>query len=588
MLKIHGNFIMTSMNFNTSNDTFRQLLGNGLSYKIPAFQRDYSWTEEEWEDLWQDIIAMFDGEEPEQAHYMGYLVLQSTNQKSFDVIDGQQRITTLSVIILAGLAYIQDLVESNLDIDRNSQRKTQLLNSYIGYVDPVTLLTNPKLTLNRHNDNFYQDNLVTLKKTIPQRGFNSSEHQLRKCFEWFKKHISARFGMHEQSGQDYTVMLDQMVDKLFFTVITVTDELNAFKVFETLNARGVQLSATDLLKNYLFSIVSSESDKPQNLHRLEQKWEQIVGVLGKESFTDFIRVFWNSRYKTVRKTDLFKTIRKNITNAAQVFDLISSLDSDARIYAALRDPSDDTWNKQESKILAQLMMYRVKQPLSLLMASYNAYFDQQRDLFTKILHTLDVLSFRYNVICGLPAIDQEPIYNQLAIKVSNNTINDHHAIFEALAPIYPSDDKFKQAFSDKNLKTTNTRNGKIVRHILFSLDKQKSNAALDANSEKYNLEHILPENPEDGWDAFSDNQLERFTYRIGNMALLETSINNKLGNTAYEHKKEGYAKSHITTTQSIPNHYNQWTPQSITQRQEQLAKLAATVWKVNEFNPFIK
>lgn len=97
---------MSAVNFNTSNQTLRQLLGNGLTYRVPRFQRDYSWTQDEWEDLWQDIQeTMRPG--GELAHYMGYLVLQSQDNRSFDVIDGQQRLTTLSLLALAVLKCLQ-------------------------------------------------------------------------------------------------------------------------------------------------------------------------------------------------------------------------------------------------------------------------------------------------------------------------------------------------------------------------------------------------------------------------------------------------------------------------------------------------
>jgi len=89
---------MAIMNFNTTNSTFRQLLGNGLSYHVPPFQRDYSWTDDEWDDFWQDIHGLFE-EDGELAHYMGYLVLQSSDNKRFDIIDGQQRLTTISIIL---------------------------------------------------------------------------------------------------------------------------------------------------------------------------------------------------------------------------------------------------------------------------------------------------------------------------------------------------------------------------------------------------------------------------------------------------------------------------------------------------------
>ncbi|MCI5130496.1 MAG: DUF262 domain-containing protein [Candidatus Electrothrix sp. EH2] len=94
------------MNFNTANNTFRQLMGNGLLYRVPPFQRDYSWSTDEWDDLWQDIFAT---NEEEFGHNMGYLVLQSSDSKRFDIIDGQQRITTISIMLLAAISRLHEL-----------------------------------------------------------------------------------------------------------------------------------------------------------------------------------------------------------------------------------------------------------------------------------------------------------------------------------------------------------------------------------------------------------------------------------------------------------------------------------------------
>jgi len=119
---------MAITNFNTSNQTFRKLVGNGLVYRVPMFQRDYSWTEREWEDLWQDIVAML---EPggEEGHYMEYLVLQSNDERNYDIIDGQQRITTLSRLILAILSNLHRLVALKIEPeDNNIKRKYLFLN----------------------------------------------------------------------------------------------------------------------------------------------------------------------------------------------------------------------------------------------------------------------------------------------------------------------------------------------------------------------------------------------------------------------------------------------------------------------------
>lgn len=164
---------MSATNFKTENNTYRKLIGNGLTYRIPRFQRDYSWTDEEWEDLWSDILGTVQtGGEP--AHYMGYLVLQSQDDKTFDVI-------------------------------------------------------------------------------------------------------------------------------------SVTDELNAYKVFETLNARGVRLSSTDLLKNYLFSVLNKANQHAHEMQALEDRWESMVSRLGAESFPDFLRTHWISRKTFVRQSDIFNS-----------------------------------------------------------------------------------------------------------------------------------------------------------------------------------------------------------------------------------------------------------------------------------------
>jgi uncharacterized protein with ParB-like and HNH nuclease domain len=154
------------------------LLGNGWSYRVPRFQRDDSWEESEWDDLWQDILGMLipGGE---SAHYMGYLVLQTADNRAFDVIDGQQRLTTLSLLVLAILKNLQVLVDSGIESDNNRRRIEQLRQSYIGFLDPVRLVPQSKLTRNRNNDAYYQNFLVPLAR-LPQHGIKASEHLLRK------------------------------------------------------------------------------------------------------------------------------------------------------------------------------------------------------------------------------------------------------------------------------------------------------------------------------------------------------------------------------------------------------------------------
>ena len=571
---------MATMDFNATNSTFRQLLGNGLTYRVPTFQRDYSWTEDEWDDLWQDISALFEeGSEP--SHYMGYLVLQSSSDsKQFDIIDGQQRITTISVMILAALGRLQDLVAANLDSENNAKRKEQLQNSYIGYLDPVSLVPRSKLELNRHNNRFYQTYLVSLE-SLPQRGLNASEHQLRNAFIWFKERMLVKAGASAASGRELAAFIDKLVDKLFFTVITVTDELNAFKVFETLNARGVRLSATDLLKNYLFSVISVQDTHENELKALEERWERIVGLLGSESFSEFLRVFWNSRNKLARKSDLFKTIRKCITTRDQAFQALRDLDQSAAFYAALRDPQDAIWNANEKQALEQLLLFNVRQPLAMLLACHARFFESERAVFTRIVTSVAVISFRYNVICNLQAHEQERIYNNIAWKVSTGAYTHQSDILAALREVYPDDSHFKAAFSEKELRTINSRSKKVVRYILFEIERQRSGKDFDFESSTYNLEHILPEHPSEAWSHIQEAKQDQLIYRIGNMTPLETSKNREVGNGDYASKRSVYEKSAFQITSAVAEHYETWNEQKIESRQKQLASMAAGIWKID-------
>lgn len=570
---------MATLSFNTENQTFSNLMGRPVKYRVPPFQRDYSWEEDHWDDFWQDTLSLVDSTEDE-SHYMGYLVLQSSDNATYSIIDGQQRLTTVSILILSGLDFLNQLINEGIDPQKNKTRKEEITKRYIGFIDPITLETQSKLELNRHNNTFYQTYLVLLDK-IPQRGLNSSEHKLRKAFMWFGEKIKNHIVISEGGGERLASFLLKLLDRLFFTVITVTDELNAFKVFETLNARGVRLSSTDLLKNLIFSTISNDDLHNYQFKQLEDRWERIVGALGGEALPEFLRVFWNSRNKLVRKADLFKVIKRSIVSKEQASILLRDLGYTADIYAALRDPTDSRWNINEANAIEQLNMFNVRQPIAMLMACYINYFESDRPSFTKTIKAISVISFRYNVICNLKTYEQEKLYSDIAVKIHNNIYNNTTELLNDLKTIYPDDNVFKAAFSEKSLKTTSARNKKVVRYILAEIERNVSGNAFDFNDPTYNLEHILPENPSIGWEEFDDQSFEKNVYRIGNMTLMKKNDNRDIGNLPYNKKIDSYKKSAFKITLSLNENYSNWTPSSISSRQASMAKKACSIWMIN-------
>ena len=575
---------MSATNFKTENNTYRKLIGNGLTYSIPRFQRDYSWTDVEWEDLWTDILGTIqEGGEP--AHYMGYLVLQSQDEKSFDVIDGQQRLTTLTLIVLASLKNLNRLVAEKNQPERNQQRMDQIRQTYIGYLDPVTLVSRSKLTLNRNNDSYFQTYLVPLGH-LPQRGFRASEHGLRKAFEWFDKRVREHAkdrvkSAGEDEGVALATLVETMSDRLFFTVISVTDELNAYKVFETLNARGVRLSSTDLLKNYLFSVLHRENEHPHEMKVLEDRWEEMVTRLGSESFPDFLRVHWISRRSFVRQSELFKTIRSKVANRETVFELLRGMEEDMDTYLALTQPEVSQWSSNLKSHARELRMFSVRQPFPLIVAAHRRFAPGD---FESLLRSCVMISFRYNVIGSQPTNEQERVYYAVAQKISNGEIVLAAAALEAMKAIYPSDDAFKAAFSEKIIRTTNSRNLRIVRYILCALERQAGGQDYDFESDSFNVEHILPQNPEDGWEAFSDEEVDAMAYRLGNMCLLAKGANKDIGNAGFSVKKPVLAASGFDLTRKVAEDNADWTPDRIAARQKSLARFATTVWRIAQLS----
>ncbi|MGH1457885.1 MAG: DUF262 domain-containing protein [Paracoccaceae bacterium] len=575
---------MAATTFNTSNETYRQLLAGGSVYKVPRFQRDYSWKEEHWEDLWADILELM--AEDENSHYMGYLVLQPKADRSLDIIDGQQRLTTLSLLILAAMRKMRELIQAGIDNANNDTRLDEIRRTYIGQIDPVSLTVSSKLTLNRNNDHYYQTFLATLRE-MPSRGFKASEHAMRKATEWFTKKLGESLRDSGQPEDQYGVVLARLVEKLsgglFFTVITVDDELNAYKVFETLNARGVKLSAPDLLKNYLFSVISRDTGAAVHdaeLDALEVRWSNILERLQSENITSFLRSYWGANNAFVRQSELFKVIKRAVTNREQAYALITGLEDGLETYLSLTQPDQSDWTGDDKDNAKLLKMFSVRQPFALLMAAR----ENIPDGFSQVLKGIVNITFRYNVTSNLQAAEQERTYSRVAIGISNGAYTNANEVLSQLRSVYPSDSVFRANFSTKTFDTTNSRNKQIVRYILAKLDAQISEQAFSMPGPEITIEHILPENPHDNWGQFNDVEAAAEVYRIGNMALLEADLNREVGNGNYDAKKAVFPRSGIPLTASIPESAEDWTVQSINVRQNLLARAATSIWRVPQLH----
>lgn len=559
----------------TKTSSLMDLIGNGKSYKIPTFQRDYSWSESNWEDMWNDFISSEDSENP---HYLGTIVLQNQSEDEYIIVDGQQRLTTLTIYAMSTIKLLNELVEENIDKDNNIKRIEEIKRTCIGKQSIATLYYQSKLKLNKNNDLFFQHNILLLKKPISISKLNDSEKLLWNCLNYFYEKIKEKFN---KNGKAATNFLESIVlKKMIFIQITVDNELQAYTVFETLNARGVELTTTDLLKNYLFSITSNSSSESE-ISILEEKWNKLVHIVGFNEFPVFLRYYINSKKKLIRKDQLFKIIKTEVKNSKDVFNLIEELESKSYLYNAIKNPDDDYWNDFSneksliSRSLREMKLFGVTQPIPLLFSIY----DNKRDLFSQLLKDLVSISFRYNIIAKKNPNELEVVYNTISTKLVENEISMNHEIYNLLRKIYINDEDFKFFFSTKEI-TTGGRSKKLVKYILTKIENQISNSDNDWNDANFTIEHILPENYDSNWDKQFNNNAHKFVYRLGNYTLLEFDLNKKSSNNTYEIKKKYYRKSRYIMT----NNYcikDEWNISAIDEYQKKLAKISAGIWKIN-------
>jgi hypothetical protein len=200
--------------------------------------------------------------------------------------------------------------------------------------------------------------------------------------------------------------------------------------------------------------------------------------------------------------------------------------------------------------------------------------------FEALLRATVVIAFRYNVIGAQRTGDQERLYHQIALQLHRNDLNNLADVLKALRPIYRNDQAFKADFREKAIKTTQSRNAKVVRFILSALELEAGGSELDLVTPGISIEHIFPQAADAGWDAFSELDQEAFVDRLGNLALLEVALNRNLGNSPYPSKRSALAASAITTTRQLAETYEHWTPETLATRQAQMAKRATAIWRI--------
>ena len=551
--------------------TLNTILGNGKSYMVPIYQRDYSWSKDDWEDLWHDILEIPN----DKTHYLGYMVLQPENasKDSYWIIDGQQRLTTLSILCLAVTSLIKKWSVEGIETEDNKIRFDKITERYLGNFSLSKLSIDPKLTLNRNNDDYYKSWLLKLRQPIALSKLKPSQKLLQNAFDYYFEQLQNHFKLNK-SGADLSEFLEKIVGNgIIFTKIVVTNDLDAYKVFESLNARGVKLSTADLLKNYLFKLLHHLGEL--DLNEAERQWQNMTDTIRTNDLTTYIRQFWNSKNKLERQPSLFKAIKREINTPEKAIHFLNELEQNSFFYTAFNNPNDDLWDKKEERSSLNLL-YLLNETtcFSLMIAALN---NLSRMEFKKVLKELSMITFRYH-LCDLNPNEAERVFSEVAKELSHKKLTSAKEVILALKSIYVSDDNFEQSFSTVSMNTRRKKD--LVKYILVKMENQIANQDYQPEEAISTIEHILLENPGISWDVyFASDIQEDYIHRLGNYTLLEASINNKLDyQMLFADKLDRYKKSSFKLSNEYCN-YEKFTPGEIALRQEKMAKIAKGIWR---------
>lgn len=547
-------------------------------FSVPIYQRSYAWGTEHIDDFWSDLLGALDSSEPD--YFVGSLVLTRPDEGDrLVVIDGQQRLATTTIF----LAAIRDLAET-----RGKQPLADTITSkYLTAYDFDTESVVPRLVLNADDDDFFRklvlrigdDGSTTPVDQLPAIAADASEshRRLGTAYSMLHDRLKTNVENHgDKADERLNAWLKFLRKNLLAITVVVRSEADAFLIFETLNARGAELTIGDLLKNYLFGRAGDR------LETVKAGWLGSLSALDisaeNDLFIQFLRHYWSSKYGSVRERDLYRSIKERVTNSTQAVDFANDLQEAARLYSALLNSSDEFWRDLGTSAknnVETLLRLELEQNRPLLLAVMQHFTKAE---LKKVLKAMVAWSVRGVIVGGIGGGTTEKAYSQAALKVRSGAVKSTGALLKELAAIVPTDDEFKDAF--ERARVTKNR---IARYLLLALERQKMGTAepeLVPNEDEgqVNLEHVLPRNPtEKDWPAFTETEVETWAYRIGNLALLAVGPNGKIGNKPWSVKKPVLKASGLQLT-NLAGGSDDWTQESIADRQRQLAKLAVSTW----------
>ncbi|MFG2169441.1 DUF262 domain-containing protein [Micromonospora chersina] len=544
---------------NFGHDRLAHLLSDRL-LKVPRFQRSYSWDDANVREFLDDLENARSGK---QSYFMGTVVLAFDIEDSSRqlIVDGQQRLTTTAVLLVA----IRDrLAELGKHDHANSVDETYLRRFELLQEQRVT-----RLILNPVDSPSYEQMLAG-ETAAPA-------HPLARCYQICKKHLDDL----TPADADYKILVD-MVDQLERRVqvlLALASELaEAYVIFETLNDRGAELTTADLLKNYLFSQAGRDY-----LGLVERSWTSISSRFDKaDDLVKFIRYEYMSHYGKVTMRNLYKSLQGAIGKTpAGIREYLLRLERALTFYAALREPDNALWSGVNTDVRDSLLANRrfgFESSNPLLLAAFRTWDTEKA---AKLVNKVTGWSIRSVIGGKIGGGQSEEAFCAAAVAVATGKATNQDQVRSYLSHIVPNDEDFVQAiqaYGPLSLGRAKYLLARLERQIILSRGGNAEGLP-DWSSTAVSVEHILAESMS-RVDFSSDDEFGEFSTlrdRIHNLTLLEKTLNRGLSNKPFEEKRDTYQKSKFTMTRDAGEPETTEIA-AIRERGRKLARYAPAAW----------
>ncbi|MCX6673763.1 MAG: DUF262 and DUF1524 domain-containing protein [Methanothrix sp.] len=549
-----------------------KLLDGRKQFIIPIYQRTYSWTLKQCQQLWNDLLQLA-SDDKIPAHFIGSIVYiergiyQSVSVPQLLVIDGQQRLATIS-ILLSALGEIIEEQNIKSNISREKIKTFYLLNS----LDDGELRY--KLILTQSDKETYI--CLIEDKELP----NPVSKRITENYQFFKDSI-VKCGVNP-------VRLFEAVNKLVIVDVSLDRNYdNPQLIFESLNSTGLDLSQADLIRNYI--LMGLEPKKQEELYK--DYWfpmEQSFGHSERSpQFDRFIR-----DYLTVKNSgkipiigEVYADFKSYVRNLKEedIKNIVSDIYLYSKYFVKLTLLKED--DEEIRKILSGIKDLRVDVAYPFLLEVYDDYRQQRinREEFLEVLKLVESYVFR-RAICGVPPGYLNKTFANLSKSVDkNNYLESLKAAFLLMDSYrrFPTNEEFKQAFVIRDIYNLRIRN-----YLLNKLENYEQKELI--NIDKCTIEHILPQNKDlsQEWQhMLGPRWMEiqsKYLHTIGNLTL--TAYNPDLGDMSFIEKREdehGFANSPLRLSRGLRN-LEKWDEEEIKRRADHLVDQAVKIWSIPE------